>query len=300
MKIILCGWFSFKEGGSTAGDLMALDVVCRWLDERQLTYEVASAAVPCSNRVDWRKVEPRDYAWLVFICGPIVKDSRDQRALFRRFEKTTQLTAINVSMFESWDKLAWNPFHQVFSRDGMGEPKPDLSFQYSAGRVRVIGLILRGPQGEYGAKNCLSQEAELRIRELIESNPCSVVRIDTRIPQNAYGLRSIAEVESLISKMDVILTTRLHGAVLAIKNRVPVLAIDQIRKGAKVYSGLIRINWPLVFRADELKPHDPRLAEALRQALSPEIQAAIDRSLANADVGLTALKRCFQDFLCRE
>ena len=293
MHALLCGWFSFEDGGGTAGDLMALDVVCQWLDEKKIGYEIANMSDPHKKMFNWKKADPRDYKYLIFICGPIVKDSRDQRALFRRFEKTTTLVGINVSMFEAWGPLAWNPFRAVLSRDGMGEPQPDLSFQYPPGKVPVVGLILRGLQGEYGTRNCLYREAESRLNELIESQGCAVVRIDTKIPQNDCGLRSIAEIESVISKMDLILTTRLHGAVIAIKNRVPVIALDQIRNGAKVYSGLSRIGWPLVFRLDELKAHDPRLLEAFNRALSPAIQTAIDNSLAVAEKGLAALKDRF-------
>ena len=47
-------------------------------------------------------------------------------------------------------------------------------------------------------------------------------------------LRTAEEVESLIARMDVVLTTRLHGLVLALKHGVPVVAIDPIAGGAKL------------------------------------------------------------------
>src|SRR5205814_9835753 len=66
------------------------------------------------------------------------------------------------------------------------------------------------------------------------------------------GLRSAAAVESLIARMDVVLTTRLHGLVLAIKNGVPAIAIDPIAGGAKVLRQANTIDWPLCFPADAL------------------------------------------------
>jgi Polysaccharide pyruvyl transferase len=45
---------------------------------------------------------------------------------------------------------------------------------------------------------------------------------------------SSAEIEYAISRMDVVLTTRLHGVVLAIKNEVPPIAVDPIGRGGKI------------------------------------------------------------------
>ena len=56
------------------------------------------------------------------------------------------------------------------------------------------------------------------------------MQIDTRldVPNNS-GLRTPAEIESLIAAMDVMVTTRLHGTVLALRNGVP--AIPLINRG---------------------------------------------------------------------
>ena len=70
------------------------------------------------------------------------------------------------------------------------------------------------------------------------------VKIDTRLDTNQTGLRTPAEVESVIRKMDVVMTTRLHGLVLAIKNGVPVIAIDPVAGGAKIKRQAESIDWP--------------------------------------------------------
>jgi polysaccharide pyruvyl transferase WcaK-like protein len=88
----------------------------------------------------------------------------------------------------------------------------------------------------------------------------AVVTIDTRLDTNATGLRTSTEVESLIARMEVVVTTRLHGTVFALKNAVPVIAIDPIVGGAKIRRQAETIGWPIVFTADGLTD------EALRQA----------------------------------
>ena len=75
MKTLVAGWFSFSGMGATAGDLMARDVVCDWLDEADVAYDVAldppfTSGPGGAAGVDWRAADPRHYARVVFVCGP--------------------------------------------------------------------------------------------------------------------------------------------------------------------------------------------------------------------------------------
>ena len=69
MKTLVAGWFSFEQMGASAGDLLARDVVCQWLREAKVAYDVALAP-PFAGGVDWRAVDPASYDNLVFVCGP--------------------------------------------------------------------------------------------------------------------------------------------------------------------------------------------------------------------------------------
>lgn len=69
MKTLVAGWFSFELMGATAGDLMACDLVCEWLKKAEHLYDVALAQ-PFQGGVDWRAVDPQDYSYVVFVCGP--------------------------------------------------------------------------------------------------------------------------------------------------------------------------------------------------------------------------------------
>jgi hypothetical protein len=53
MKTLVAGWFSFEQMGATAGDLMARDLACDWLERAGHSYDVALAP-PFSGGVDWR------------------------------------------------------------------------------------------------------------------------------------------------------------------------------------------------------------------------------------------------------
>ena len=43
MKALVAGWFSYANGHATAGDVLARDLLCQWLDQRGIDHEIAVA-----------------------------------------------------------------------------------------------------------------------------------------------------------------------------------------------------------------------------------------------------------------
>lgn len=84
-------------------------------------------------------------------------------------------------------------------------------------------------------------------------------------------MRTPAQIESLIARVDVVVTTRMHGLVLALKNGVPALVIDPIRGGAKVSRQAEVLGWPIVHTVDRLDARS--LEESLDRCLTPEARA---------------------------
>src|SRR5262249_44936621 len=85
------------------------------------------------------------------------------------------------------------------------------------------------------------------------------------------GLRTATQVESLIARRDVILTTRLHGTVLAIKNGVPPLAVDSVVGGGKIRRQAEALGWPCVLPVETLT--EQALQDAFSYCLSTEARA---------------------------
>jgi polysaccharide pyruvyl transferase WcaK-like protein len=81
-------------------------------------------------------------------------------------------------------------------------------------------------------------------------------------------LRSPAEAEPLIAGMDAVVTTRLHGLLLAIKNRVRALAIDPSRMGSKIKRQAEALGRPAINAAD--RPSQDDLGATLEFCLSEE------------------------------
>src|ERR1044071_5486885 len=104
--ILVAGWLSFASYRTGAGDVLAIEVVCRWLREANEVFDVAARTpiVSGSNNVDWREMDPARYTDVIFVGGPIGQGSECAEFL-RRFSDA-RLTGINVSMLEPLDR--WN------------------------------------------------------------------------------------------------------------------------------------------------------------------------------------------------
>ena len=250
MKALVAGWFSFEGMGATAGDLLTRDLVCRWLEEAGRRYDVA-VAPPFSGGRDWRAADPADYSDVVFVCGPFGNGSPIPEFLERFTGR--RLIGLSLTMLEPLE--TWNPFTLLLERDSSATARPDLAFLASAPAVPVAGVVLAHDQPEY--RNDAHDVANAALERLVASRPMAAVRIDTRLDvANAAGLRTAEEVESLIARMDVVLTTRLHGLVLALKHGVPVVAIDPVLGGAKLQRQADTVGWPACFVAGAVSDGD--------------------------------------------
>jgi Polysaccharide pyruvyl transferase len=291
MKILVAGWFSFARMGATAGDLLARDLICQWLERAGHAYDVALAA-PFSGGIDWRSADPRCYSHVVFVCGPFGNGWPIPKFLVRF--AGCKLVGINLSMIEPLE--VWNPFDFLLERDSSARSRPDISFLADQGRVPVVGVVEVHPQREYRERST-HRVANDAIHRLISSQEMSVVPIDTRLDVNRVGLRTPAEIESLIARMDVVVTTRLHGMVLALKNSVPAIAIDPIAGGAKLRRQAETIGWPLVFTTDTVTHEALQRAfdYCLTKGARAEAAACCKRAMKKArdlhDKFMTALAR---------
>ena len=129
----------------------------------------------------------------------------------------------------------------------------------------MVGVIPVEPEPEFPDR-VMHAAANDAIRKLVSQRDASIIEIDTRLPNNLAGLRSSAEIESLIARTDLVVTTRLHGMVLALKNGVPAIAIDPHRGGSKVRQQAETIGWEVAFNPDSMT--DRQLVEAFDYCLT--------------------------------
>ena len=282
VRVLVTGWFSFEQMGASAGDLIARDLVSQWLKSNAIAYDVAHAA-PFSGGVQWEKTAARDYSHVIFVCGPF-GNGYPLIDFLEKF-KSCKLIGVDLTMLQSLEE--WNPFDLLLERDSSRTARPDICFLADPPSVPVVGLILIDNQPEYELDR--SRRTHEAIDRLVASREMSVVRIDTRLDTNSTRLRTPAEVESLIARMDVVVTTRLHGTVLAIKNGVPAVVLDSVDGGAKVKRQAETIGWKTLLVAPDFT--DQQLRESFEYCLGADARVAARQCAEAAKNALSAVPK---------
>lgn len=243
-RVLVVGWFSFLDGEATAGDVGAAETVCAELTSAGITHETAWSPNFRPGGPSLDEVEARDYSDLVFVCGPV--SGRQIRDLHRRFPRCHRV-AVGVSTVDPEDP-AVRGFHMILPRDTAGENEQrDLAPGAPPGRrVPVVGVTAAPGQPEYGARSAHTEIHE-RLGRWLVSKDCARVPLDTRLDTRDWlHCADTAQFDSLVRRTDLVVTTRLHGLVLALRNGIPALAVDPVTNGAKVAAQGRAWNWPVV------------------------------------------------------
>lgn len=281
-RALIAGWFSWAGCNATAGDVMACDVLSAWLTESGMPHDIARAA-PVEPVLDWKTLDPSKYTHLFFVCGPF-RDVLYAREILTAFGHCKKL-GVNLSMIE---KLAeYNPFDVLYERDSDRATRPDLVFAAALDDAPVVGTMLVHKQKEYGERGGHG-EAHKLIQRVLAARAAACVPIDTCLEHNAGGLTTPEQINAMIGRMDMVVTTRMHGLVMALRNGVPAVAIDAIRGGAKVLAQANSIDWPIVTTVDNLS--EQWLFDAVQRCLDPAIQQQVHQSVQRAADRLNTLR----------
>jgi hypothetical protein len=275
MRALLIGFFT------TVGDLEVLQKVEDVLSARDVPYDVApygpDVAAVLPGAVYRNEVDPSDYTHLLVVCGPFHRDFyREMRFDLDRFAHCTRI-GVNLTMLRRLDE--YDPLDVMLGRDCDRWALPDLSFAVDVGTRPVAGICVVRNQFEYGERADHDRAGE-RLWELADRAGLATVEIDTDWPRinNVAGMGSPAGFESVCERLDVVLTTRLHGMVLAHKRGVPVVALDAVHGGDKVTRQAQAIGWPEVFEVGVTS--DEELDAALSRCLAKD---ARERARARAE-----------------
>jgi hypothetical protein len=251
IRVALTGWFSFADGEITAGDLLALDSVRHALDNAGVAYETfwSPGFRPEGPGLGSLAV-PAPHSHLVFVCGPLHGEPVER--LHRIFANSVRI-AVGVSVIDPCGP-AVTGFHRILARDRPGGPATvDLSIAASPSpSLPVAGVILTDGQGEYGQRRRHEQVTQAVTRHL-RGKEAALVPLDTRTSTTEWELPSnAAAFEAVLGRMDLVVTSRLHGLVLALRRGVPALAVDPVAGGAKLTAQARALDWPAVLGADEI------------------------------------------------
>ncbi|MFI5683202.1 polysaccharide pyruvyl transferase family protein [Streptomyces sp. NPDC051636] len=249
-RTLLTGWFSFPDGEATAGDVLALARVQGVLERAGYPCDTAWSPAFKPDALHLDAVHPRAYSRLVFVCGPL--HGPQVADLHRRFPHCLRI-AVGTSVIDAGSP-AVTGFHRILARDGPAvDPVPDLSARAPAApAVPVVGVILTRGQREYGARRRHEQAAD-RITRWLLAKDCARVELETRLDTRDWRLCATpAQLDSLLGRLDLVVTDRLHGLVLSLRAGVPALAVDPVESGAKVTAQARSCDWPALVPAEHL------------------------------------------------
>lgn len=287
-RSLVVGRFSFEELEATAADAMARDLVCEWLDRCRVVHDVAMA--PPGGGVVWSVVDPATYDQLVFVGGSFGR-SRAMVALLERFAHCQKI-GINLTMLQEPDQD--HPFRLLLERDSTRVVRPDVVFAARTEPVPVVGLVLRQHASENG-DGMMHARANQAFHALLGERGPAVLPIDLRLGANTVASRTPAAVESLVARTDLVLTTRVQGLVLALKNCVPVVAIDPIRGGGRLQRHAAALGWPHVHPIESLE--HVKLRDAYDACLTAEARTLAWKCRSRALEQVETVRETFMRFL---
>ncbi|MBG7696868.1 polysaccharide pyruvyl transferase family protein [Streptomyces sp. MC1] len=251
-RLLLTGWFSFRDGEATAGDVLAQQHMSAALTGAGVRHETAWSPGFRPGALSLETADPRAYDTLLFVCGPVY--GSQVAALHGRFRFCRRLAA-GVSVVDPADPAVAG-FHAVVARDGTAAPaRRDLAADAPAGPLPpVAGVVLSHGQGEYGARRRHGEVTD-RITGWLAGKDCARVPADTRLATDDWRLCATAEqFLALVARLDLVVTTRLHGLVLGLRTGTPVIAVDPVAGGAKLSAQARALDWPALVAADALNP----------------------------------------------
>ncbi|MFF4759209.1 polysaccharide pyruvyl transferase family protein [Streptomyces sp. NPDC001292] len=269
-RLLLTGWFSFRDGEATAGDVLAQQHVSTALARAGIPHDTAWSPVFRPDALSLTTADPQRYDTLVFVCGPVHGPQFD--LLHRRFGSCRRL-AVGVTVVDPADP-AVTGFSEVLARDGTPAPaRRDLAATAPVGPLPpVVGVVLSEGQGEYGGRR-RHAEVNACLTGWLVAKDCARVPAETRLAADDWRLCATGEqFLALVSRCDLVVTTRLHGLVLALRAGTPAIAVDPVAGGAKVSAQARAAGWPALVAADTLTPRvldrwwDWSLSEAGRTA----------------------------------
>jgi Polysaccharide pyruvyl transferase len=275
MRVLVAGWPSFLYGEATAGDVLAMDAVQDALGSAGIACDQAWSPVLRPGGRTLGQARPGRYSHLVFCCGPL--HGPQLVGLHRTYAHCRRI-AVGVSVTDPADPAALG-FHTILARDGAGAvPRRDLAACLSQPAVPVAGVCLAPGQPEYG-RRARHDQVTRDLEEWLARQDCARIGLDTRLDPRGWRTQATAaQVEAVVRRVDVMVTTRLHGLVLALKNGVPALAVDPVAGGAKVTAQARAWDWPAVVTTHG-RPDPDQLSQQWRWCLSEEA-AACARALA--------------------
>lgn len=284
-RFLIASHNSYINKCTTFGDTAAMTVVIQWMEELGVDFDVACLPEYGIDGLNLAHLNPMNYHTVIFVCGPWSHHTKCTR--FRKFEDA-RFIGIDLSVQSG----SSHELDLLIPRDYKGEQNPDLAFISKTEAKPLIGVALVHSQGEYGDRQ-RHDHVHNEIYAYLKSERIAWITLDTLWHENKSGIPDIAAFENLISRLDAIITTRMHGLVFSLKNGIPALAIDPIFGGAKVSAQASALEWPLLLKSDDVSCRS--IEESIERCLSGEMTDQVLKSQEQASQRIRDIESRFKE-----
>ena len=273
IRNILIWWGSLKKGGgATIGDFHAIQNLSTSLSEQGFEHEILSSKklqIPDHHYIKQLKDIKTQYNNIIFVCGPVVWNEQIINFLNKNIKACK--FAVGVSILSNQTEMK-KIYDHIISREDGSETSYDfapagfpLEFPENINNEsNKVGICLRGPQSEYGNEENIKSEKISDISlKLVSELGYEPVFIDTKIGLN----NTISNIISNFKSSRFIITTRMHGTLYSLLYGKPVIAIDQIPGGAKVSNLVGKLNYPHLYKVENID--SSTLKNSIKEIQSP-------------------------------
>ncbi len=188
----------------------------------------------------YEEADPARYSHVVFAGGPV--HGWQIREVHRRFAHCSRI-AVGVSVDDPDDETVAG-FEEVLAGAHPGIATPDLAVGAPTDEVLVVGVILGPEPGPVRAS----------VTKWLAGLDCGRVPLDPRLAASDWEhCATPDQFTSILSHLDVAVTTRPDGLVLGLRAGIPVLAVDPVDGGGAVTAQADALGWPALVPADEAR-----------------------------------------------
>jgi hypothetical protein len=287
-RALIVGAFSDVNKACTFGDLQAAEVLGFWLTEKNIEFDVVNLVSKNNKNIGIDQVKPEIYHILIYVCGPFGINSFLPLDI-KKFSHCKKIS-IDTSIVRDDVNMYGGRVDYLLPRDSKTVSNPDIVFNIQNKKVPVIGVFLVHEQGP--EKLRCHGKVQKAIWHFFNKEKYARLDLDTLITagkhKNKTRVLSVDILESFICKCDAVISTRLHGVVYSLKNKIPVLAIDPIIGGHKVQKQAESISWPAFLRGEDITGETISLE--MKKILEQKYAKNIESSLIIAEAKCKEIK----------
>lgn len=262
-RVVLVNWGSIEDRHLTVGDHLATAVVQDALNDAAVPHRLLRA----DETILDGEPEPGSTA-KVWVCGPVDRSYGPQHEIIGDGNDWTLLDATVLR-----SRADSGHADLRFARDGEGLPtRGDIASLAELSKGGFAVLVLRGRQPEYRVDADTSAETAQIVTGAIERLGLLPVSIDTILPPILSASQTGSGIEALMRAATVVISSRLHGCIHALRaGQVPVV-IDEVRGGGKVSAMAEAFEFPVLVPAHRIA------SDTIALAVGSVGRLAVDRA----------------------